>query len=266
LQIANALNIVPLHMFIRFRETKSRLQASLVETRRVDGKVRHEHIAQLGSVPVPPSIADRIAFWKRLHERLPKLSNRIDAEAQAKILGNIYARIPMVTLDEMQQLKIENAEAEERVWSSIHAVHEEQVGGQKELMAEAERAIAGGSELMTKPAAQIADAKDRAERLRKGEDVPGGLAKPFTLEDFFKAGFTKEELRRCDQMRDVCEALGFEAVVKLLIAERDRAELRALRALHRAVVGDGANATAAGGDARSSRPAADKGESESAHG
>src|SRR6516162_258794 len=105
----------------------------------------------------------------------------------------------MVTLDEMQQLKIENAEAEERVWSSVHAMHEEQVGGQKELMAAAERAIAGGSEAMNKAAAQIADAKDRAERLRKGEDVPGGLAKPLTLEDFFKAGFTKEQLRDCEQ-------------------------------------------------------------------
>jgi hypothetical protein len=37
-------------MFVRFRQTAQRLQASLVETRRIDGKVRHEHIAGLGSV------------------------------------------------------------------------------------------------------------------------------------------------------------------------------------------------------------------------
>jgi hypothetical protein len=41
-----------------------------------------------------------------------------------------------------------------------------------------------------------------------------------TLEDLFKAGFTKEELRGCEQMREVCEALGFKTVLKLLYAER----------------------------------------------
>jgi hypothetical protein len=34
-------------MFVRYRQTQSRLQASLVETRRINGKVRHEHIASL---------------------------------------------------------------------------------------------------------------------------------------------------------------------------------------------------------------------------
>jgi len=62
-------------MFVRFRPTKTRVQASLVETRRVDGKVPHEHIASLDSVLAPPSIADRVAFWKSLHERLARLSN-----------------------------------------------------------------------------------------------------------------------------------------------------------------------------------------------
>jgi hypothetical protein len=57
---------------------------SLVETRRVDGKVRQEHIAGLGSIEVPPSVADRITFWQRLHERFAKLSNRVDAATQTK--------------------------------------------------------------------------------------------------------------------------------------------------------------------------------------
>jgi hypothetical protein len=84
-------------MFARFRQTDHRLQVSLVETRRIDGKVRHEHVASFGSVEVPPSVEDRITFWQRLHERLAKLSNRVDVTAQAKILGDIHARIPMVT-------------------------------------------------------------------------------------------------------------------------------------------------------------------------
>jgi hypothetical protein len=69
-------------MFVRFRQNNSRLQVSLVETSRIDGKVRHEHIASIGSVDVLPSVEDRLAFWQRLHERLAKLSNRVDATAR----------------------------------------------------------------------------------------------------------------------------------------------------------------------------------------
>jgi len=64
-------------MFVRYRQTETRLQVSLVETRRVSGRVRHEHVASFGSVEVPPSVEDRIAFWQRLHERVAKLANRM---------------------------------------------------------------------------------------------------------------------------------------------------------------------------------------------
>jgi hypothetical protein len=69
-------------MFVRFRATARRLQASLIETHRRDGKVRHEHVASLGSVPLSLSRADRIAFWTALHPRLAKLDNRLDATAK----------------------------------------------------------------------------------------------------------------------------------------------------------------------------------------
>jgi hypothetical protein len=87
-------------MFTRFRIVGHRLQISLVETRRVDGKVSHEHIASLGSIHEPITTADRIAFWSRVHQRMAKLSNRIDASASGKILGDIHAKVPMVTIDD----------------------------------------------------------------------------------------------------------------------------------------------------------------------
>ena len=93
-------------MFVRFRmtknfrETKTRLRVSLVETRRHDGKVRNVHVASLGSVPMPPEVDDRLAFWQRLHGRLADLANRLDGEKQAKVLGKVHARIPMVAPDE----------------------------------------------------------------------------------------------------------------------------------------------------------------------
>jgi hypothetical protein len=93
-------------MFVRFRvtknfrETKTRLRVSLVETRRIEGKVRHVHIASLGSVPMPPEVDDRLAFWQRLHGRLADLAKRVDGQKQAKVLGEVHARIPMVVPDE----------------------------------------------------------------------------------------------------------------------------------------------------------------------
>jgi hypothetical protein len=85
-------------MFARFRENPRRLQVSVVETRRISpARVRHEHVASLGSIALPLTVAGRIEFWRRLHERLVRLSNRIDSRAQGKLLGAVHARIPMVT-------------------------------------------------------------------------------------------------------------------------------------------------------------------------
>jgi hypothetical protein len=91
-------------MFVRFRETPYGLQVSLIQTRREGGKVRHEHIAGLGAITVPTSAADRIAFWRRLHDRLSALSNRI-VDEQSKILGAVDERIPMPTPDELRDVQ-----------------------------------------------------------------------------------------------------------------------------------------------------------------
>jgi len=63
-------------MFVHFRETPYGLAMSLVENRRENGRICHEHVASLGSVETPPSVAARIEFWRGLHERLAQLSNR----------------------------------------------------------------------------------------------------------------------------------------------------------------------------------------------
>jgi hypothetical protein len=114
---------LPLHaMFVRFRQSRNQLQLSLLETRRVAGKVVQGHVASLGSIIVPPAIADRVAFWQKLHERLARLSDRIDAEAQGKILGAVHARAPMVTIEEIRALQLENAETDERFWSQLQDI------------------------------------------------------------------------------------------------------------------------------------------------
>jgi len=84
-------------MFVRFRQSRRRLQCSLLETRRVDGKVRHEHIASLGTIEIPPSIADRAAFWGALLQRLGKLSNRLSHQTHGKLFEQIKVKIPIPT-------------------------------------------------------------------------------------------------------------------------------------------------------------------------
>jgi predicted N-formylglutamate amidohydrolase len=64
-------------------------------------------------------------FWQKLHERLAKLSNRVDAAAQGKVLAEVHSRVPMVTADEQRALQLENAEAEARFWEHFHSTSEE---------------------------------------------------------------------------------------------------------------------------------------------
>jgi hypothetical protein len=224
-------------MFVRFRQNESRLQVSLVETRRVNGKVRHEHIASLGSLEWPPSVEARIAFWQRLHERLAKLSNRVDATARAKILGDIHARIPMVTLDEQRALQFENAKADEQFWSSLHDMHASTVEDHKGLAVNVEDRIAQGHAEMAK-AAQARDiAKARRERLERGEDVPGGLGKPLTPKDakriFREAGLTASDIRHCVNLNTLADVMDWDAIMQEIHAAQERAKKAAVRAMLR---------------------------------
>ena len=60
-------------MYVHFRETPYGLAMSLVESRREKGKVRHEHVASLGSIETPLSVAARIEFWRGLQAAGPAL-------------------------------------------------------------------------------------------------------------------------------------------------------------------------------------------------
>jgi hypothetical protein len=115
-------------MFVRFRETPYGLQVSLILTRREGGKARHEHIAGLGAITIPGSAADRIAFWRRLHDRLSALSNRI-VDEQSKILDAVDERIPMPTPDELRDVHLENAKVDQRFWEGLRRVHTDTIEG-----------------------------------------------------------------------------------------------------------------------------------------
>jgi hypothetical protein len=223
-------------MFVRFRQTKRRLQVSLAENRRIDGRVRQEHVANFGSVPVPPSLQDRLTFWQRLHERLSRLSNRVQADIQGKILGDIHASIPMVTLDEVQAAKIEAAEADERFWLGLHEMHTERIEGHGRVIAGAEGQIAASKAEAEKCAAAATEAKDRIERLKRGEDVASGLTKPDWEKMLRESGWTTRDINHARLLPKVTDAFG-EEVFKLVWERREkvacREEMRTLRRLKR---------------------------------
>jgi hypothetical protein len=221
-------------MFVRFRQKADRLQVSLIETRRANGMVRHEHVASLGAIATPPTIADRIAFWQRSHERLAKLSNRVTAEQHAKVLGAIHKRVPMVTADEQRDLQRANAEADAQFWDGIADVYADTVEDHEGLVAFAESKIANMEAQRADAAENAAKAKDRIARLERGETVEGGLGKPMTAEDAERicraAGMTASDLRHAQVLAALPEA-AIPLIVQAAVEGSDRAAKRTARKL-----------------------------------
>jgi hypothetical protein len=60
-------------------------------------------------------VTDRLAFWAKAHERLANAGNRIGPDI-GKVMGQLHARVPMVTPDEQRALQLGNAKADERFW------------------------------------------------------------------------------------------------------------------------------------------------------
>jgi hypothetical protein len=200
-------------MFVRFRSSVGRLDISLVEAVRPDGKPRQEHVASLGSIPQPVSVADRATFWSKLHERLAKLSNRLDSEARARVLGAVNERIPMATVQDQRQAQLTNARAEAEVYRAVADWLKSGAEDSKKLLAAAERKIAA-NENGSCAAAEIAQAaKDRIDRLEQGESVAGGFGRPANLKDvMLELGFNRTDLRRMSQISALTEEQ-FKAVV-----------------------------------------------------
>jgi hypothetical protein len=183
-------------MFVRFRATRTRLQLSLITTRRVEGRVRHEHVASLGSVRAPATAIDRLEFWQQLHERLGRLNNRIDAETFGKVMTAVHERIPMVTQDEQRELKIQTAEEDARFAQSLHDMHEETVDGHRDIGVRSQAAIADGEAQMGDLAKVAERANQTAEKLRRGEDVPSKIKRPMTRKEFMAAiGWNEADVR-----------------------------------------------------------------------
>ena len=225
-------------MFVRFRQQGRRLQASLMQTRRVSGKMQSEHIASLGSVDAEVSVRERLAFWAKLPERLARLGNRVGPDDQAKVYAALHARIPMVTPDEQRAIQEANAEGDEQFWGAMRDMGTASVEEHKALIARAETKIAEHAPKAAEAGERAQAAKDRLERIRRGESVPGGLGKPFDVRAALKAeGFTERDLSRMRLLASLTEAEMKQASAKAsaeVVDAADRAIEREARRIIRA--------------------------------
>jgi hypothetical protein len=210
-----------------------RLQLSLVETCRVNGKVKAEHVASLGSIATPQTVADRVAFWARLHERLARLGNRLDGAAQGKVLGAVHARIPMVTPDEQRALQLENAKAVAEQWDQLHGMHAATVDDHKGLAATVASTIAKVEGHAAEAASNVKAARGRVERIERGEIVEGGLGKPLSYDDMVailhKAGLTGDDIRFCQELAQLSEG-ELDALMPEIMKRKERIKRAVVRA------------------------------------
>jgi hypothetical protein len=184
-------------MHVRSRLQHQRLQISLIDTRRIDGKVRQEHVASLGSVPPDPSVQDRVAFWTKVHPRLSRLDNRLDPATRGRIMGELHKLVPMVPLDAAVADKVTIATRNVETSISLRGMYQGMIDDQKGLLAEVQRAIAEGEAAVAKADEGVRRDQEKLRRLEAGEDVPVRL---FTYEDMIAAlklaGFTAADILR----------------------------------------------------------------------
>jgi hypothetical protein len=190
-------------MFVRFRERNGRLLLSLVETRRIAGKVKQEHVADLGAIDLPPSARDRSVFWPKLHERLSRLSNRIPLDQFGSILGAIHARVPMVLVDEVPSVNKQRAERSLKWWRWHQAMCDEQVELHKQLMAQIERNIEVWSNESARARARIECAQVSIDDPSK--PPPGELSRKEINRILRAAGMTKQDVYGARQVARLSE-------------------------------------------------------------
>jgi hypothetical protein len=204
-------------MFVRFRQTASRLQVSIAETRRDGGTVRQDHVAALGSIATPLSPADRIAFWTKLHQRLAGLSNRIDGKAHGEILAAVHARVPMPAQDEQSTEQVEHARHDARQWHMLADMHASTAAEKRQFAASLTREAEEHEAHAATATEHAKAADDRLARAERGEAV-AGIPRPMTHAEYLRMvsrmGITERKLKLWVRLaRELPDEATFQAFV-----------------------------------------------------
>ena len=203
----------------------------MVGTHRAGGRVRHSHVAGLGSIGISPSPADRNAFWTKLHQRLAALANRIGAKAHGAILAAVHARIPMPTPDDQRMVLIENVRADARLWDALADMQAGDIEGHKALAASLLRTIPDREAAAADAAGKARAAAERLARAERGEDV-GGIGKRMTRKALIAAiGWRPADIRHALRPVEIEERGAHADLMDEIMKRHRQAEKTALRAV-----------------------------------
>ena len=154
------------------------------------------------------------------------------------MLGAVHAKVPMVTADEQRALQLENAKADAQFWDRMADMYAGTATDHKGLAARAERTAAEGEVERAKAAEHAARAKERVERIERGENVEGGLGKQqIDVEAILiDAGWTKADFKRARLLNELGDGAS-EELLSEVMRRHKRGEDAAVRAVHRKYFG-----------------------------
>src|SRR5580704_15636522 len=102
-------------MFVRWEKRQNRRgrlnpdilwHAFLVETNRIDGKPRHQHVGCIASIKESEIDLDkaypRCWFWDGALDRLHRLSDQMNKQDRERIIGCFAKKVPMPTRAEYE--------------------------------------------------------------------------------------------------------------------------------------------------------------------
>jgi hypothetical protein len=187
-------------MFVRFQERNNRLLVRLLQSRRVNGKVRQEHIAELGAIHLSPSPEARLVFWTTLHQTLSRLSNRVPDTT--KILTAIHARVPMPSMKDNTEVQATRNQRSLRQWSSHLEGCREQIELNAIMKTKAEQNI----NLWQSEAARAeANMKAAQEAIATGQEAPKPLSPRELAKLYSELGLTKQRRHRYRKRAELSE-------------------------------------------------------------
>jgi len=169
-------------MFVRFRFTRAgRLNVALAENKRIDGRVRQQHVVQLGSIHarlldvtqsnyIPNwelhSLRARVAFWDMTNERLGRLSNRLGPDLKGIRIA-VHKRVPWPMEPERARLAGLEADAEAKQWFGLYEMHSKMIENEEKSI---ERAQKRKAEHVANATAALNGANEARGRAQKGSE------------------------------------------------------------------------------------------------
>jgi hypothetical protein len=159
-----------------------------------------------------------------------------DAQARARIMGELHAIVPMVTLDAAISGKTEVAKRNVEFSTSLRDMFSEMADGKKAMLANLQREIAECEAQVVAMGDAVKVDQDKLARLEAGEDVPVKELDCAAMVAILKsAGLTDADIRHMRRVACLSEA-GFDQYSDERIRAMHRHDERSGRTIARRIL------------------------------